>query len=205
MCRRRMSINKKLNKRFWTALVLLALLLYGLYAQYAAYQAGLLPPYNAERLVAVAGFNAEKPAGSVIVAVSGAAKMRGFYAIPQNMEMREFLACLGVQRNGDVSAWDLAHKPEQGDCYFVADLAQADSAAPWLMNQTAESLADGRLNLNTATLEELQQLPNIGPGRAQAIIDYRLEHHGFRYPEELLGVKGIGEKIYEQLKDQVEV
>lgn len=208
MCRRRMTIHKKLNKKFLTPLVLLVLLFYGLFAQYAAYQAGLLPSYNAERLVAVAGFDAEKPTGAVIVAIDGAARLRGFYAIPQDMELRELLACLGVQRNGDVSAWDLAHQPEQGDQYFIADLAQADSAAtPWLVNKAGEvALPDsGRLNINTATLEELQQLPNIGPGRAQAIIDYRLEHHGFRYPEELLGVKGIGDKIYNQLKDRIEV
>ena len=65
--------------------------------------------------------------------------------------------------------------------------------------------AEGRVNLNTAGLEELDTLPGIGPVRAQAILDWREEHGPFRYVEELIYVSGIGEGILEELIDLVSV
>lgn len=62
-----------------------------------------------------------------------------------------------------------------------------------------------RVNINTATLEELDSLYGIGPVLAQAIIDYRTEHGLFRKPEDLLNVSGIGPKTLEKIIDQITV
>ncbi len=67
------------------------------------------------------------------------------------------------------------------------------------------SSADGRINLNTATLEELDALPGVGPSTAQNIIAYRDAHGGFAAAEEIMNVKRIGEKTYEKLKDYIKV
>ena len=67
------------------------------------------------------------------------------------------------------------------------------------------SAALAALNLNTATKEELIALPGIGPAKAQAILDYRTAHGGFKSVEELKDVKGIGAKRFEKLKGELTV
>lgn len=60
--------------------------------------------------------------------------------------------------------------------------------------------SSGRLDLNTATLEQLDEIPGIGESKAKAIMDYRLKKGRFSRIEELIEVKGIGEKMLEKLK-----
>ena len=69
----------------------------------------------------------------------------------------------------------------------------------------ASQLAFAALNLNTATKDELIALSGIGPAKAQAIIDYRTQHGGFKSVEELKDVKGIGARRYERLKSELTV
>lgn len=73
---------------------------------------------------------------------------------------------------------------------------------PLLGDTKAES---GKVNINTASLDELQKLPRIGPQVAQRIIDYRKEHGNFKKVEDLMKVRGIGEKTFSRFKDQITV
>lgn len=202
---------KKLDQRFLLGLPLLLLLLYGTIAQYAAWQAGLLPVAEpALDIVAASGFAEQLPEGEIVVAISGNVRNRGYYRLQPEVTLRDFLEFAQPLPESDITQLDLARQPQHGDEYYVAAAgALISDEPPWLFNnwQYAEvdAAAGHLLNINTATLDELCLLPSIGPSRAQAIIDYRVEHQGFAYKEELLGVKGIGEKIYEQLKDKIEV
>ena len=63
----------------------------------------------------------------------------------------------------------------------------------------------GKVNINTAGLSELETLPRIGPKVAQRIIDFRTENGEFKRIEEIMKVKGIGEKIFEGIKDLITV
>jgi len=61
------------------------------------------------------------------------------------------------------------------------------------------------LNLNTATLMELETLPGIGPVLARRIVEFREKKGGFRRVEELLVIPGISERKWKSIKDRVEV
>lgn len=63
----------------------------------------------------------------------------------------------------------------------------------------------GIININSASLEELDVLPGIGPAYAQKIIDYREANGGFKTIDEIQNVKGIGPKTFEKMKDQITV
>ena len=73
------------------------------------------------------------------------------------------------------------------------------------LNLAAEPTAPPIININTATVEEIQVLPGIGPLLAQRIVDYREENGPFETNGELMNVSGIGEKKLEEIWDYITV
>ena len=69
----------------------------------------------------------------------------------------------------------------------------------------AKKAPTDKVNINTASLEELQKLPRVGPKVAQRIVDFRKQNGAFKKIEELMKVRGIGEKIFAQMKDMLTV
>jgi len=69
----------------------------------------------------------------------------------------------------------------------------------------AKTPGTDKVNINTATAEQLQALPGIGPVLAKAIIDHRAKNGKFSKIEEILNVKGVGEKMFQKIKDRLVV
>ena len=82
-------------------------------------------------------------------------------------------------------------------------LTEGNSEKGNLSNTTPSNLKQGTVNINTATLEQLQTIKGIGKKKAEAILQYRKEHGAFRTKEDLLQVKGIGKKALEAIESQV--
>jgi competence protein ComEA len=67
------------------------------------------------------------------------------------------------------------------------------------------SLLLAAVNINTATVDELKSLPGVGPAKAAAIVEYRSRNGNFKSVEELKQVKGIGDGIFNKLKDEATI
>ncbi|BAP14646.1 MAG: competence protein ComEA [Alcanivorax borkumensis] len=87
---------------------------------------------------------------------------------------------------------------------WAADL-QAASGTDAAKTATASKAKSHTINLNTADITELEKLNGVGPKTAQAIIDFRNAQGGFTSPDQLLAIKGIGEKTLEKMRDQIVV
>ena len=90
----------------------------------------------------------------------------------------------------------------------LASPANAQSASPTRSKgKPAKSVAAlaGPVNLNTATVVQLDGLPGVGKSTAQRIVDYRQKNGSFKKPEDLMNVKGIGEKAFLKLKPYLTV
>ena len=203
--------KRRLDARYLIAVPAVLLLCFGLGVQYAAYISGVQPgAVQAAAIRAVAGFDDTRASDEIIVQISGAVAHKGYYALGGDTTLRELLEFAGLKAAGDMSEVDLSRQPEHGDAYHIRSGDDPLDVTPWLTNDLLAASADAPedlplVDLNAASLEELQQLPGIGEVKAQAIIDYRVKHNGFRYKEELLGVEGIGNKIYEDIIDHVTV
>ncbi len=82
----------------------------------------------------------------------------------------------------------------------LAAAGSAKSVRPPKASKAKVSAPSHAINLNSATMTELMQLPKIGAKTAERIITFRKAHGGFRRSEELMNVKGIGEKSYQKLQ-----
>ena len=85
--------------------------------------------------------------------------------------------------------------------------AASETSAVSTQEQAVQETKDfaGRVNINTASQSELESLPGIGATKARSIIEYRTTSGGFRSSEELLNVKGIGQKTYDTLAPLITV
>jgi competence protein ComEA len=136
--------------------------------------------------------------GRVTVHVAGAARRPGVYRLPAGARVDDALRRAGGPRpRADLAAVNLAAKLEDGRQVLVPERGAAPAATPAPAGATggAPAAAPAQpVNLNTATLEQLDTLDGVGPGIAKRILDYRQQHGGFKRVEELGEVPGIGAK-----------
>lgn len=151
--------------------------------------------------------NAAAASGEVVVHVTGAVSAPGVYTLPSDARVDDAVRAAGATAEADLSQLNLAQKLADGQKITVPTIGSAStSAGEGTATTPADASSDGALvNINTASLEELETLPSIGEVRAQAIITYRETNGGFRTIEELQEVSGIGEKIFADVAPYITV
>ncbi len=143
----------------------------------------------------------------VVVAVGGKVRKPGLVRLAPGARVADALTAAGGADPGvDVSALNLARKVTDGELIMVGVAAPPGvTTAPVPAGSGAAGAGGGLINLNTATLADLDGLPGVGPVLAQRILDARDAQGGFRAVTDLRKVDGIGDARYEQLKDLVTV
>jgi competence protein ComEA len=130
------------------------------------------------------------------VYVSGAVNTSSVVTVPEGSLLVDAIqAAGGATSDADLDAINLASPLRNYDHVLVPRKTDANSMQP----------AQITLDINTATTQELEALPNIGPTRAEQIVAYRETHGAFQDKEDIMQVPGIGQVIYEQLESLIYV
>jgi len=136
----------------------------------------------------------------IYVHIAGAVKNPGIYELTEGARVEEALKLAVPTEEADV------------DKYLnrAAILNDQDKIMVYKKGETIQTAVPnastkGKININTASLEQLDSLTGIGPTKAQAIIDYRRDYGGFKNIKEITKVKGIGQATFEKIKDRITV
>ena len=145
---------------------------------------------------------------ALVVDVRGAVAKPGVYTLPAGSRVQDALAQAGEPLpNAETRSFNLARKLNDGEQIYVPLIGEATAVPPTPAKGGPSTAATktpmGKININTASLEELDLLPGIGPAIAQRIIDYRNENGVFKQFEDLKKVRGIGDALFGQIKDLI--
>ncbi len=153
-------------------------------------------------------------AAPLAVDVAGAVRTPGVVRLPPGARVEDAItAAGGLAAKADVGQLSLARLVQDGEKLVVPAIAPPTPTR--VPGATPEPVAAGvtqtvpagtvGVRINTATVDELDTLPGIGPKTAQAIVDYRTANGPFASPEELLDVKGIGDSTLARLRELIVV
>lgn len=143
-----------------------------------------------------------EPLRKVTVYVSGEVKKPGLVTLDEDKRVADAVnAAGGVIETADVDHINMAAHLEDGMQVRVPmrlrDAGEKGATA------SPGRQADGKINLNTATEKELQELPGIGPAMSARIVEYRESNGAFQSIDDIKKVRGIGASKFEKLKDRV--
>lgn len=138
----------------------------------------------------------------VMVDIKGEVKDPGVYALKSTQRIVDAIQVAGgFLSEADQKQVNLAQKLTDEMVIYIPKVGEEGvSSLPPLNDGN-----DGKINLNQATVEQLETLPGIGPSKAEDILSYREEVGSFKAIEDLKEVSGIGEKTFEKLKDLISV
>lgn len=152
-----------------------------------------------------AGNTMEQSSSDITVYINGEVKNPGVYKLKQDSRVQDLVkACGGFTNEANSYKLNLAKKLKDEDYIYVDK--KSDNENLQLQNGLqGETSENAKININTATKEELKTIPGIGDVTAQKIIDYREQNGGFSSIEDLKNVDRIGDKTLEKIKDKADI
>lgn len=146
---------------------------------------------------------------NIVVEIKGEVKKPDVYILNENAIIKDLIeAAGGLTDNADLTNINRAKKLQNHDLVYIANKNEAikgsqGTEASSSSKDTGNS--DKKININTANLEELKTINGVGDAKAKSIIEYREKNGNFQSIEDIKNVTGITEKMFEKIKEQIEV
>lgn len=139
----------------------------------------------------------------IFVDVKGAVKNPGVYQMKVGDRVKDALeAAGGLTEEADSQKVNLAKRLEDQMVIVVPKVGEEAEEIP-AGATSKEEAKEGKVNINTATVEELKTLKGVGEKKAEAIIEYRKKNGSFQTKEDLMKVRGIGKKLFESFQERI--
>ena len=139
----------------------------------------------------------------IFVDIKGAVKNPGVYQMKSGDRVKDALdAAGGLTDEADSQKVNLAQRVEDQMVIVVPKVGEEATEMPAGVT-SKEAAKDGKVNINTATVEELKTLKGVGEKKAEAIIEYRKKNGSFKTKEDLMKVHGIGKKLFESFQERI--
>ncbi len=157
---------------------------------------------------------------TIVIHITGEVKKEGVIYLEKGARIVDAIKEAGGEtKNADLSQVNLAYELQDGQKIYIPNKNEKisqyiigingktiDSNGTNTGNESTSSSKEGaKVNINTATQNELDGLPGIGPALAQRIIDFREENGNFKSIEDIQNVKGIGNSKFDEIKDKIVV
>lgn len=140
--------------------------------------------------------------GPLLIHVTGAVINPGLYELPRNSRAGDAVKMAGgFSAEADTEFANLAAPLQDGQQVIIPN--KGDISVQVSSRNPVSAQNQQVININAASADELQELPGIGPTRAQDIIEYRDQHGAFQSIDDLLNVPGIGPTTLENLKELI--
>lgn len=190
---------EKLPRRHAAILLVALLVVLALVGRRVAAHGAARGPATAPRLHGLDGAETTSPRAAIVVNVVGAVRRAGLYRLPEGARVADAVRRAGgPTRRAEIALVNLAAPLADGQQVVVPRRSPPGGVA------AGESATVGtRVSLASATLEQLDALPGVGPVTAQKILDWRQGHGPFRSVDDLDAIPGIGPARIEQLRDLV--
>lgn len=148
--------------------------------------------------------------GTIFVDIGGEVKNPMLAELPEGSRVEDAIeAAGGLTDNADMTSINRAAFAEDGAKIYIPAVTEpgeiSASGGAAAAASAGVSTSTGKININTADSETLQELNGVGPSTAQKIIDYRTSRGSFGSIEDIKNVSGIGDKTYEKLKDFITI
>ena len=139
----------------------------------------------------------------IFVDIKGEVKKPGVYQMKAGDRVKDAIdAAGGLTAEADSQKVNLAQRVEDQMVIVVPKVGEEAEAIP--AGATSKEVSkEGKVNINTATVEELKTLKGVGEKKAEAIIEYRKKNGSFKTKEDLMKVRGIGKKLFESFEERI--
>ena len=140
----------------------------------------------------------------IFVDIKGEVKKPGVYQMKVGDRVKDALdAAGGLTEEADSQKVNLAQRVEDQMVIVVPKIGEEGAEAIPAGATSKEATKEGKVNINTATVEELKTLKGVGEKKAEAIIEYRKKNGSFQTKEDLMKVRGIGKKLFESFQERI--